>query len=1616
MDSLPTRLIPYDVISKIDLTIRGRGVSRSAGHRGGCSRILGVDLQNRCFQWYLRNACSEDSGELALSKSWNPRDGISAVDLSTWTLLNDEQDLTSVVEICRKLRVLNCSNQPGLSVKALVSFANALRSIHGKDGTSLRHLCLNGSAIRCKTHEFEAALSIIAVSLAKSLLSLELQATHVGDRALVIIAGRCRRLRHLDISRCTNVTDAGVAAVVRGACQHRLATLIAPRCPRLTGDWFLRSYQDSALVHPAALTHVDLSYCREVTDSAAHVLVTTCSTSLVTLLLAGCVKVTDVTGHLVFTQLQRLRRVSFADCPLITDITSNCARSELLQSVDFRRSQVSAHSVILLLGSLPQVVELCFEASPIPTAKPKPWAKHACLRRANRHRENDEHEREDYPVVSQKLAKLHLRDVKGVPERLLENVLVHCSCLEALDISGCLDRLNTGLIKSALANCSRLQELYIANWCDLTDDTVKMMRSSHTLQSLRVLDISCALDDQDSLSSDALMELLDACNNLRELYLQRRRSFDESCAALLGIRIEVLDVTGCQRMSFGALRTTVARCPELRRICLGHCPQLRHQDLAFFTAFLISDEPELMLNRTKDLTPSILRSIACRKYREKNAARCIQRAWHHRPPLTREQRLAIARSVTIIQRAARRALLRLRVRYYAVLLRSIRVIQAAVRLWRLDCWLHRLTADGSGTAEEAATVVSKATRRFLWRLSPEGRQCKALMRVAKAKLVHLKDRRRFLDCFTGSVLPEIVPAARSTRQRKNMFISKEVVRCHPPEFNGVEAIDRVLTREKRIILARKQVLAQIEAEGDRRLAESRAAMQKKSMQRMMLFNCTISMLQRVYRRRKRRRQAMFSPASRSLDEPWRLEAWKHLQAAIRGRQARILVARVRSGFPGERVVTSKKAEAMRFAARDALVAFHAKRLKEQASQLSRYRSTKRKANTSKSSQVAAQLSEISGALEGTRKSLEAKCAELAAKDGIEADPTKRKVQDLHEARLLHVSLDRATQELSTVRMLEAMMRAISGDQEEVRKEKRCARHKAEDTRERSLAKAQRKLIETRTTLEERRLLLQSNDVDVVRRRYNESTCAMLRTLSEDDKVEIVRQVELKWIEERLRMEVMPALEASLMTSVSLIEYGLTHEAMEGDWCASKHQMVECFTLELPKLNALSAELRGLLKDKCGVALKLDLAKDSALIRDLSVQLTSSIAKEGILQDKLRKSFEAVNAQFARMRVTKQATDTTRDTGMLSTPQGAYTCVLPSPLRTSQSAARVVEAVTENAWTALIPPEVYTGKKLADSQRKEAARVEQARALVAIEHEEGKPKKKTLCDEEDTGCAPVRAPVYKRQHGIPVGLKKLSLKARYREWRERDAMETELMKACILNRQKLRTGLGEGIQDILITVGEAEAERMARIQAEKAERGKNVFTRIHRNLGMHESVYFWVTKTLVPDHMITDIRLIRTATPDKEALALADNGYRKVSHHKLQGALRNRFELWVSNTTRHEQIVDIKISYDKPHEKVFAHERFRRLTAKRKCALLVPGSKIWVKRGIQPAQAVDITNLQRREAHLLAALKEHPGSVDINELLHRCQIQLEEAKALPKQLPLAIRLILRRSSWRCYRRS
>lgn len=141
-----------------------------------------------------------------------------------------------------------------------------------------------------------------------SLMYLDLAGTSAGDHVLFTLARHCPLLTHLSLRMATNISDAGMCAVVEACSKLEV----------LNVSWTPVTQRAVACITTQlpALTEVDLSGCN-VTDQNVTDLVRT-APQLAVAELSDCYELTDVAVHQLAVGCSRLFAISFSRCHHVT--------------------------------------------------------------------------------------------------------------------------------------------------------------------------------------------------------------------------------------------------------------------------------------------------------------------------------------------------------------------------------------------------------------------------------------------------------------------------------------------------------------------------------------------------------------------------------------------------------------------------------------------------------------------------------------------------------------------------------------------------------------------------------------------------------------------------------------------------------------------------------------------------------------------------------------------------------------------------------------------------------------------------------------------------------------------------------------------------------------------------------------------------------------------------------------------------------------------------------------------------------------------------------------------------------------------------------------------------
>ncbi|KAF1321908.1 hypothetical protein FI667_g11613, partial [Globisporangium splendens] len=125
---------------------------------------------------------------------------------------------------------------------------------------------------------------LMVLGLCTRLHTLSVHCIKLTDRALVSISWACSSLTKVDISRCSRICDDGVIA-------------LATNC--------------------AALEHLNVSMCHRITDRAVVALALRPNTTLCTLIVDKCLKISGHALRFLLRQQTNLHTLSFSSCPKV---------------------------------------------------------------------------------------------------------------------------------------------------------------------------------------------------------------------------------------------------------------------------------------------------------------------------------------------------------------------------------------------------------------------------------------------------------------------------------------------------------------------------------------------------------------------------------------------------------------------------------------------------------------------------------------------------------------------------------------------------------------------------------------------------------------------------------------------------------------------------------------------------------------------------------------------------------------------------------------------------------------------------------------------------------------------------------------------------------------------------------------------------------------------------------------------------------------------------------------------------------------------------------------------------------------------------------------------------
>ncbi|CAN6273595.1 unnamed protein product [Urochloa humidicola] len=276
-------------------------------------------LRARAGPDMLRRLAARFPGVLELDLSQNPS-------RSFYPGVIDD-DLDVIAGSFRNLRVLALQNCKGISDVGVAKLGDGLPSLESLDVSRCVKLSDKGLkvvALGCqKLRQLQITgcrliTDSLLIALSKSCLQLEdlgaAGCNSITDAGISVLADGCHHIKLLDISKCNKVGDPGVCKIAEVSSSHLMSIKLLD-CSKV-GDKSIYSLAKCC----RNLETLVIGGCRNISDASIQALALACSSSLRSLRMDWCLKITDVSLRSLLSNCKLLVAIDVGCCDQITDI------------------------------------------------------------------------------------------------------------------------------------------------------------------------------------------------------------------------------------------------------------------------------------------------------------------------------------------------------------------------------------------------------------------------------------------------------------------------------------------------------------------------------------------------------------------------------------------------------------------------------------------------------------------------------------------------------------------------------------------------------------------------------------------------------------------------------------------------------------------------------------------------------------------------------------------------------------------------------------------------------------------------------------------------------------------------------------------------------------------------------------------------------------------------------------------------------------------------------------------------------------------------------------------------------------------------------------------------
>ena len=371
---------------------------------------------------------------------------------------------------------------------------------------------------------------------------------------LLVGDGDFKQLKSLHLRYCEKIKGAGVVAIVKQCRQ--LTSLDLQMCFNMTDDSFVTLFPGTSHI----MTHLDLGWCEQLTDSGLSAIAHACQ-QLKVLDFDNCENITDVGLIEVARHCQQMTSLNFDSCENITDIglIEIARHCQQMTSLNVSFSNVTDVGLIEIAKHCQQMTSLNMSPSKITDVGLIAIAKH-CQQMTNLNaRGVFEHSITDVGVIAiaencHQMITLDLHWNSGVTDAGVIAIARNCQQLTTLNLERCLEVTDIGL--TAIAdNCRKITTLNLRLNERCTDAGVIAI-AKQCQQMIKLNLESCS-----QVTDASVIAIAEHCRLMKKLYLS-------SCHAITDVGL-IAVAEHCQAMVSLWLRS----CPGITDENIAMCKE-----------------------------------------------------------------------------------------------------------------------------------------------------------------------------------------------------------------------------------------------------------------------------------------------------------------------------------------------------------------------------------------------------------------------------------------------------------------------------------------------------------------------------------------------------------------------------------------------------------------------------------------------------------------------------------------------------------------------------------------------------------------------------------------------------------------------------------------------------------------------------------------------------------------------------------------------------------------------------------------------------------------------------------------------------------------------------------